>query len=158
MGVAAAQTVPCVNKVRIGTYDPRAIAVAYAHSPLHQKLLASKMKEMKDAKAAGDQKKVAELEKWGESQQRLLHMQGFAGAPVNEILAEVKSQIADVAQKAHVDLIARQADWTSAGVEVFDVTDELVKLFNPNEKVWKTVRALRTQPMAKLEDIAVMKD
>ena len=46
------------NALRIGQYDTRAVAVAWAASKPHAKILAGKMDELKQAKAAGDQAKV----------------------------------------------------------------------------------------------------
>lgn len=150
---AAAQSTG-TPKVRIGTYDARAVAVAYAHSELNNQQVKEKMQELKDAEAREDAKRVKELKAWGEAHQWLLHMQGFAGAPVEDILARKKDEVAAVAKAAGVEAIARKADYTAANVEVVDVTDELVKLFKPSEKALKTIAEVRKHPamgMAELE-------
>jgi hypothetical protein len=142
------------QKVRIGTYDARAVAVAYAASEINKKELDEKIKGLKEAEAKGDDKRVQELKAWGESHQWLLHMQGFAGAPVENILAKVKDQLAAIAKAAGVAVIARKADFAGDQVEVVDVTDHLVKLFNPSERTLKTIADLRGRPtmdMAELE-------
>jgi hypothetical protein len=141
-------------KLRVGTYDARAVAVAYAHSEINDKRVKEKMRELKDAEAKEDAKGVKELKAWGESHQWLLHMQGFAGAPVENILAQMKDGVAAAAKSARVDVIARKVDYTNTGVEVVDVTDQVVKLFKPTEKTLKTIRELRNRPamdMAELE-------
>jgi hypothetical protein len=141
-------------KLRIGTYDARAVAMAYAHSKMNQTQLQEKVQALKEAEAKGDAKRVKELKAWGEAHQWLLHMQGFAGAPVEGILEKVKGQLAATAKAAGVHVIARKADFTDDQVEVVDVTDHLVKLFDPSEETLKKIRELRQRPamdMAELE-------
>ena len=53
------------GKVRIGTYDNRSIAVAYAASPYNRNRLKEKKAAYERAKAAGERKAVEELEAWG---------------------------------------------------------------------------------------------
>lgn len=143
---AAATTTAPAAKVRVGVYDPRAISVAYVHSDLHGATMRGKMAEMKRAEAAGDEKKVKELKAWGEAQQRWRHLQGFCAMPVDDILEQVKDKLPAVAKAANVDVIARRADFSAADVEVVDVTDEMVKLFAPDDRVWRIVRDLRNKP------------
>ena len=73
------------EKVRVGTYDSRAIAVAYASSRFSP--VAEKMREFELAKQANDKERVRTLEAWGEKHQRGLHRQGFARVPVDDLLA-----------------------------------------------------------------------
>ena len=61
------------ERVRIGTYDPRAVAVAYAPSEFQRRHMAELMEERNKAKAAGDQKRVERLEQQGSFEQRRLH-------------------------------------------------------------------------------------
>jgi hypothetical protein len=145
-------------KARIGTYDSRAVAVAYAASEQHQKLMKEKMQELKTAQAGGDSKRVKELKAWGDGQQRLMHMQGFAGAPVDDILAQVQERLPSVAKAAGVDALTRQVDYASADVQIVDVTDAIVKLFDPSEKTLKTIAEVRRHVPAKIEDIAGRRD
>jgi hypothetical protein len=141
------------QKLRIGTYDARAVAMAYAHSEMNQKQLTEKMQELKDAEAKGDAKRIKELKAWGETHQWLLHMQGFAGAPVENILAKMKEQLALTAKAAGVHVIARKADFTDDQVEVVDVTDYVVKLFDPSEMTLKRIRELRRRPAMDMADL-----
>jgi len=131
-------------KLRVGTYDPRAIAAAYARSDLWNKQLAGKMQEHKQAKADGDEKKVKELEAWGDAQQRRLHRQGFGNEPVDNILAFIKDDLPKVAQDAKVVLIVPKADWhDEASVEVVDVTDRMVDCLNPTVQTRQVIAELR---------------
>jgi len=149
---AGAQSNPA-EKLRVCTYDARAVAVAYAGSEMNDKQLKEKMQELKDAEARKDAKRVKELKAWGESHQWLLHMQGFAGAPVEDILARVKDQVAAAAKSARVKVVARKVDYSDADVEVVDITDDIVKLFKPSEKTLKQIRQLRTQPAIDMADL-----
>jgi hypothetical protein len=135
------------TKVRVGTYDSRAIAVAYAASKFNP--VAEKMKEHERAKKAGDAAKVAELEKWGQSHQRMLHFQGFGRVPVKELLEHVKDGVAKVAADRGLSIITADCDYAAADVEVVDVTDDLVELFNPSDRTREMARKVRdVEPIA----------
>jgi len=140
-------------KFRIGTYDARAVAVAYAHSEINEKQVKQKVQELKDAEAKGDAKRIKELKTWGEAHQWLLHMQGFAGAPVESMLANMKEQLALTAKAAGVRVIARKADFIDDQVEVVDVTDQVVKLFKPSERTLKMIREVRRRPAMDMADL-----
>jgi hypothetical protein len=138
-------------KFRIGTYDSRAIAVAYAASRFNP--VGSKMKEMQAAKAAGDQAKVKELEEWGQAFQRQLHRQGFGRVPVDDLLAHVKDRIPEAAARAGVQAVMMQCDWAAAGVEIADVTEALVALYDPSPRTLNIVRELKGKAPLPLDEI-----
>lgn len=142
------QTQPAT--VRIGTYDNRAIAVAFAaskHNPVQ-----SKMEEYKAAKDAGDDAKVAELETWGKDFQRKLHFQGFGHVPVDDLLAPVADQLAGVASANNLSAIVMDCDFSADGVEVLDVTDKIVALYEPSERTLKQIASLKN-----VEPISLLK-
>lgn len=138
-------------KVRIGVYDSRAIAIAFAPSKYNP--VKENMKKYQRAKADGDKNKVKKLEEWGKKHQRQLHRQGFSIVPVNDLLEHVKEEMEGVAKKANVDAIVRKCDFVGNNVEVVDVTDELVKLFDPSEKTWKFVRSIKDKPGVDLDEV-----
>lgn len=131
---------------RIGTYDSRAIAVAFVGSEAYKKtggkLLASKMEEHKRAKEEGDQKKVEEIEAWGKAQQELLHKQGLSTASVDDILAHISDQLPGIKKQADVELLVSKWDEKTLGehkaAERVDVTMRLIEAFKPNEKQKKS--------------------
>jgi hypothetical protein len=129
------------EKIRIGTYDSRAIAIAYAPSKFNP--VKANMEKYNVAKIAGDKKKMKELEAWGEKHQRQLHRQGFSNLPVHDLLSHVKDQLPTVAKEAGVIAIVAKCDFTSETVEVVDVTERLVELFDPSEKTLKYVREIK---------------
>lgn len=136
---------------KVGTYDTRAIAIAYAPSKYNP--VAAKMQEHKAAKEAGDQAKVKELEAWGEKHQRALHRQGFGRVPVDDLLAPVADQLARVAQENGVSVITASCNYVAPGVEVVDVTDALVALYEPSEKTRKYAEQIRSVDPVDLDDI-----
>lgn len=140
------------GKVRIGTYDNRSIAIAYAasrHNPVKEKLAAHQK-----AKAAGQTEKVKELEMWGENFQRLLHFQGFGRVPVGDLLDPVKDQVRELAKNKNLAAITMACDFTSADVELVDVTEDLVKLYDPTERTLTMARSVRTAKLVDLVELS----
>jgi hypothetical protein len=128
-------------KVRIGVYDSRAIAVAYAPSRFNP--VREKMAEHQAAKTAGDQQKVKELEAWGEEHQQMLHFQGFCRVPVSDLLQPVKARLDQIAADEHLAAIVMSFDVTSVDVEIVDVTDRIVELYEPNERTREMILKVR---------------
>ena len=150
----AGEGAPDNKKVRIGTYDSRAVAIAYAHSrfnPVREKWAA-----YEKAKAAGDREKLKELEAWGKQHQMQLHFQGFGRVPVDDLLAPVKDKVAKLARERKLAAITMSCDFIAGPVELVDVTDDLVKLYDPSEKTLKTARGVRAVKPVPLTQIATM--
>lgn len=137
--------------VRIGTYDNRAIAVAYAASRFNP--VAEKMKDFKAAEEAGDEQRIAELENWGESHQRQLHRQGFGHVPVDDLLAHVADRLPEVAEQAGVEAIVFDPSWAGPNVELVDVSMQIVMLYEPTEKTLRHARAIMNHEPADLDEI-----
>lgn len=144
----AAENQPEKTKVRIGIFDSRAVAIAYAHSDWNKNRLKARMPEMEKAKAAGDTKKIEELEAWGQAQQDKLHKQGFGTASVCDLLEHIKDDIPKIAKENGVDVIVNKWDivYQNPAIEMIDITSEIVKPFNPNEKTLKSIRAIQNHP------------
>ena len=140
------------GKVRIGVYDNRAIAVAYAASEFNP--VKEKMTEMEAAKKAGDEKKMAELREWGREHQQMLHFQGFSRVPVEDLLEPVKGKVAKVAEDMKLAAITAECTYTAANVEVVDVTDELVELYQPSERTRKMAKMICGAKAEKLTTVA----
>lgn len=135
------------KKIRVGVYDNRAIALAYFGSEYNAFL--KKRTEVKEARAAGDSVRVKELDAWVKKFQRQIHFQGFCRAPVDDLLLLVKDKMAAVVKNTGVDLIGWQPDYTGAEVEIVDITDELVALFNPTQKKLDEIKQLKdVEPIA----------
>jgi len=151
VGVASAAELGTKQKLRIGTYDSRAIAIAYAPSSFNP--VKAKMADYEKAKAAGDLPRMKELETWGMQHQRQLHFQGFGRAPVDDLLAHVKAQVEKIGREKQLAAIVMTCEFTADNVEIVDVTDDLVKLFNPTEKTLEHVRAIRKVKPIPLVDL-----
>ena len=133
------------RKLRIGIYQSRAIAVAFAPSK-YNTIVKDLMTEMKKAEAAGDQKKIAEIKKQGEAHQKRAHRQAFGQEPVDDILVHIKGRLPEVARAAGVDVIVAGVNWSSSNVETVDVTNLLVKEFNPSPKTLNIIEDLLKRP------------
>lgn len=139
------------HTVRIGTYDNRAIAMAWAASEYNP--VKGKMAEMEKAKAEGDDAKVKELEHWGVTLQKKLHFQGFGHYPVDDLLTPVADKLPGVAEKNHLDAIVWMTDFTADGVQSVDVTDDLVRLFNPPEQVIRGIAQMKAHKPVPFETL-----
>jgi hypothetical protein len=129
------------NKLRIGTYDSRAIAIAYAPSKYNN--MDDFIARHKEAKKNGDAELIKELEKEAERHQKRMLRQGFGKYPVDDLLAHIKNDLPAVAKEAGVDVIASGMVYASPNVEVVDITDILVKPFQPSEKTWGHIREIK---------------
>lgn len=130
--------------LRVGVYDSRAIAIAYGNSEHFSKILKEKQAALEQAKKDGDTDTVKEIEAWGPAHQAEAHLKAFGTAPVHDCLDCVRDQIPQVAKAAGVDVIVSkwEFDYQSPDAETVDVTVELAKLFNPNERAWKSIESL----------------
>jgi len=130
--------------LRVGVYDSRAIAIAYCNSDHWSKILKAKQAELEKAKKDGNEEKVKEIEAWGPAQQARAHLMGFSTAPVHDCFDCVRDQVASVAKNAGVDMIVSkwELDYLADDAQTVDVTTELAKLFNPNERAWKSIESL----------------
>ena len=143
------------SKVRVGTFDSRAVAVAYARSETFSRYIKGLRAEYEKAKAAGDSTRVSELEAEGPAQQELIHKQGFSTWPVDNILEQIKGKIPEIAKQAEIDVIVSKWDivYQGSGVESIDVTDLMVKPFDPDEETLKMLKELQKQDPVPLEEL-----
>ena len=141
--------------LRVGVYDSRGIAIAYCHSHFAGERY-EKLKARSDAaEAAGDEQTVEAIKEIGRQQQAKQHLQGFGTAPVHEYLEHVKDQIPDVAKAAGVDVIVSkwEFDYLASDADVVDVTMELAKLFEPNEKAYKWIEQMKDKDPIPTEEL-----
>ena len=111
--------------------------------------------EYEKAKAAGDEKRVKELEAEGPAQQELMHKQGFSTWPVDNILEKINGKIPEIAKQANVAVIVSKWDivYQRSGVEFVDVTDLMVKPFDPDEDTLTGVKEIQMQDPVPLEEL-----
>jgi hypothetical protein len=145
---------------RIGIYDSRAIAVAFAGSDAFNRWMSGLKAEYEKAKAAGDQKRIAELETEGAARQKLMHKQGFSTAPVENILEQIKEKLPAIKEKTGIDALVSKWDKDTLAkhpsAELVDITMELADTFNPNDRRRKNVIEIQKHdpiPLDQMEDI-----
>lgn len=142
---------------RIGTYDSRAIAVAYAGSPVQQKLMAPLRAAHQAAKQAGDRAEVEKLEARGRALQQSAHRQAFSTAPVDDLLEQIAEALPAIRRDAGVTALVSIWDAAGlarhAGAERVDVTDALVDAFQPTARQRKTVEEIRKQKPLPLDKV-----
>ena len=141
--------------VRVGTFDSRAIAIAHYRTKAHASYIEGLKAKRAKAAAAVDKERVKALEAEGEASQELAHKQGFSTWPVNNLLEKIKGKIPEIAKQANVDLIVSKWDiaYQRSGVEFIDVTDVMVKIYNPDAQTLEILEQLKTQDPVSLEEL-----
>ena len=141
---------------RVGIYDSRAVAVAYAGSSFQKAKMNDLVSEQKKAKAAGDKKAIARIEAEGRAWQAQLHKQGFSTAPVDDLLAHVSSELPKIQADAGVTQLISK--WNEpelkkhASAERVDVTLKLVDAFQPSERQRNYAIEIQKKKPAKLRE------
>ena len=163
VGAQTASSVPApapAQKVRIGVFDSRMVALAYYNSDEHRKFTQDLMAQLKAAKAANDTARISDLEFRGPALQNLMHYQVFSNASIPNVMDKLAPELPRVAAEARVPVIVSKWDvaFHDPDVEYVDVTDALVRAFKPNEKVQKWVDEGRTKaPIPLLEAVMTLR-
>ena len=154
---SAAPPAPADARVRLGTYDSRAVAIAYGRSKPFLDRVSELRAQHARARETGDQKAAERLAKEAQELQLRIHLQGFSNAPVDDVLAHIADRLPEVAQRRGVAAIVSSADYRDdARVEVVDVTDDLTSLFEPDAQTQKVIADLMRQPPLPIEQVARM--
>jgi len=137
------------QRLRIGVFDSRAVALAYGNSDEFQRMVQGLRADHDKAKAANNDSRAKELETEGQWSQVRLHQQVFSTGPVSGILAKVKDQLPAIAAQAGVSLIVSkwEVQFSNPVVETVDVTLPIVKLFHPSDKVLAWVAQMKQDPV-----------
>ncbi|NQT25135.1 hypothetical protein HQ585_07265 [candidate division KSB1 bacterium] len=143
------------EKIRIGTFDSRCVAIAYGRTDF-LKLINGMRAELKTAKEEGNEERVAELEKLGSTYQFLMHQQGFSTGSAKNIMDSIKDKLPSVAEKNKVKLILSKWEvfYNDDSLELVDVTDEIVNLFNPDEQSLEIVKNIKGMDPVPIEQIS----
>jgi hypothetical protein len=166
LGIAATGAEPAAKgngqaakPLRVGTFDSRAVALAYYRKFYRSPEFVARMKKLKEehdrAKAAGDQEKAKKLKAEGRGEQEHSHGQVFGSAPIDEIVAKIKDQLPAIAKQAGVDLIVCKwsVTYRASDAQTVDVTEPMAKLFQPDEQTWKMLRELTKHPPVSAEEL-----
>ena len=153
--VAIGQTKP--PPLRIGTFDSRAVALAFWNSEEGKKQIASVHEKYAKAKAAKDEKRMKQLEHEGPGLQVRMHQQAFSTGSVTDIIEKMKRALPPIAKEADVSLIVSkwQIAYKGPSVEYVDVTPKLVKLFSPSDGVLKAIEDLREKEPVPIDKLSM---
>lgn len=145
------------TKLRIGTFDSRCIAVAYARSAKFMKEMDSIRTLHSKAKEEGNQEILKELEQLGPTRQVLLHQQGFSTGSIINILAKVKDKLPAMAKDNNIKMILSKWEiiFADESIELIDVTDQLTVLFNPDEATRKVIENIKAMEPVPIEKISI---
>jgi hypothetical protein len=134
-------------KVRIGTYDSRAVAVAYCGTTLHKAELKTLEEALDEAKAMGSPEKVlACLNAMRDGQDRL-HRQGFSTAKVDDILAKIPAETTSIKENGQLTALVSKWDKKTLAQyknsEHVDVTGQLIDAFHPSDRQLKSAEEIQ---------------
>jgi hypothetical protein len=143
--------------MRIGVYDSRAVALACARSEPFKQQIAQMQKDLAEARAKNDTKRVKELEAQGPAMQVRLHQQAFSTAGVTDIMAKVADAIPGIAREAGVVLIVSKWEmpFRDPSVEVVDVTLPIAMLFKPDPQTLKILAEMKDVKPVPLDQISL---
>ena len=91
-GVPPLARSPAQPGERVGTYDGRAVAVAYANGPRFALWMRELQAAHRAAKERGDQEEMRVLERRAAAQQRRFREQTFEGADIDDILGLIPAE------------------------------------------------------------------
>jgi len=147
-------------RVRIGVFDSRGIVIAYGHSAAFRAQMQQFRAQFEKAKAANDAKLLAELEAKAQTQQMLLHLQGFSIGSVSEILANFKDEVAAVAKQANVSAVVSQFElaYQDPNVETVDITEALAEKINDSPNIPAMIAELKKNKPLSMRDALGIKE
>lgn len=163
LGFAAQPAAPARDAVKkglhVGTFDSRAVAVAYVHSERFKNHLKRLKADQERAKTAGNQARVTELEAQGRAMQGQLHQQGFGTASVGNILTQIQDKLPAIAQEAGVDVLVSKWDlaYCDPAAKTVDVTESIIKPFQPDRQTLATIHELQKEPPVPMEQLRKLK-
>lgn len=145
------------EKLRIGTFDSRCVAVAYGRSEEFKKEIDSIKIERKKAKEEGNVQLAEKLEQLGQTRQFIMHQQGFSNGSIINILAKLKDKFPSIAEENNLDMILSKWEimFADESLELVDITDQLVDYFNPNEETKKVLEQVRLIDPVPIEEISI---
>lgn len=130
--------------LRVGVYDSRAVTIAYSASKHNDNIMVAKSKAKKKAEQAGDLEKAETIDRWMFHFSVKRHSQGFATAPVGDLLKCIEKQLPKIANDTSVDMIVSkwQPDYLAKDAEVIDITPQIVAAYKPSEKTLATIKRM----------------
>lgn len=145
------------NIVRIGTFDSRCIALAYGRSAEFMTEIDSLRNAVAKAKDSGNEELAKELEQQGPTKQVLMHQQVFSNGSINNILVKIKDKLPALAKDNNVKMIISRWEipFADETFEYVDITDQLVKFFNPDDATRKIIGEIKAMEPIPIEKIPI---
>ena len=145
-----------MQKLRIGIFDSRCIAMAYGRTDFLKEMDSIKIKYAK-AKEEGNKELVEELERLAPTKQLLMDQQGFSTGSILNIMEKVKDKLPSIAKDNNIKFIVSKWEvmFTDESIELVDITDQLVEFFNPDEatrKIIEEIKAMKPVPIEQVSD------
>lgn len=143
--------------LRIGTFDSRAVALAFWRGEEGMEILNGLHEEMAKAKEKGDEKRIAELEVEGPGLQVRLHQQVFSSGSVTDVIKRIEDKLPGIAEAAGVVMIVPKWNvaWQGKEVKAVDVTDEMVRCFGPDENILKMIEGVEKKKPVPIEELSM---
>lgn len=127
---------------KVGTFNSRAVALAFYNSELWAGVLKAKHAERASAKQTGNSERALALEKWGGEQQDLAHKQVFGSAPITNILEFLSPGFPKIAKAAGVPLVAGDVYYAESSVDRVDVTNHILDWLQASKKTRAMVKSV----------------
>ena len=142
-------------KVRLGTYDSRAVALVWGRSPEFHDRIRKLREAFAAAQAAGDTARMRELDRDGMWTQVRLHQRVYSTAGAGDLLASVRDKLPTVARQAGVVAIVSkwEVPYSDDTVELVDVTKAVTALFAPDVMATKYIEDMGPLPPRPLDEI-----
>lgn len=145
------------NKLKIGTYDSRAVTYAYVSSDMYleqQQIIGRQRSEIL---------RTNDTVKWKETmseictEQYLLHQRFFAIGSAASILRKVEKQMPGIARSAGVNLIVSKWEltWQDSDVVIVDLTDSIAQLFISLDKLDATYDEIKKMEAVDVDEIGI---
>ena len=143
------------GRVVVGTFDSRALTIAFVNSDVFREELSSLRDAVERARDRGDEEEARRLEARGPELQAKLHAQGFGTAPVDDLLERIEGRLPAIATETGVDLLVSKWNvvYRRPGTELVDVTEAMAAAFDPDEEAWKAIREIVKQDPVPLDQL-----
>ena len=140
------------TKLRIGVFDSRAVAIAFYQSKFSntQQTFGDLRTKMEEAKGKDDKEAIAKIEREATLRQAMMHQQGFGDGSVINITGTIKEKMAQLAEDENLTAIVSKWElvFSSADIELVDITVKVVDFFEPNEKMkMMTENVMQSEPV-----------
>ena len=139
------------SQVIVGTFDSRAVALAFGASPFHSTYQRMNPETVAPPANATPQ----EVEQWKISRRKVEFRQGFGRGDVSEYLDFIRDQMPKIAQETGVDVIVSKWEivYNNPKVKFVDVTEALIQPFKPADANLKIIRDVMKTPAATGKEI-----